>query len=277
VLLRFVVVPLLALVAGACSGPKFEVLPDAGALDVAATDLPPSDLFRPDVRRPLPDWPDNRPLKSVEGLRNDALKKALYDLVKDHKGMSYTKAKAAIFIPASGGLDVHGGMVECVYTGRTYAADGTTSPGGMNVEHSWPQSEGADTAPAEGDLHHLFPASADANSHRSSLSYGTTSCVASACSWQDGGSKIGPSNTTAGKVFEVRPARRGDIARAHFYFAVRYQMTIPAAEQQVLRDWNLLDLPDDLERSRNDAIEKLQNNRNPFIDRPDFVDYIAAF
>ena len=44
-----------------------------------------------------------------------------------------------------------------------------------------------------------------------------------------------------------------------------------------LRGWNLADPPDDLERGRNAAIEKLQNNRNPFVDRPDFVDRISDY
>ena len=78
-------------------------------------------------------------------------------------------------------------------------------------------------------------------------------------------------------MFDVRPERRGDIARAHFYFSVRYLKPISSVEEPTLREWNKSDPPDERERARNDAIEALQRNRNPFIDRPDLVDQIDDF
>jgi endonuclease I len=246
----------------------------------ATTDRPqPREALPPDLLR-WPDLPADRPLREIETLTDQAMKTALYNLVKGQSGLSYTKAKSAMFVVAQGGIDVHNGVVECIYTGRTTVADGTTSPGGFNVEHSWPQSEGADTAPAEGDLHHLFPVESNANSHRSSLPFGNTDCGAAgaaACKWQDGGSKIGVAASGIGTVFQVRPERRGEIARAHFYFSIRYQMAIPPDEEQTLRGWNALDPPDDLERGRNTAIIAIQKKGNPFIDRPDFVQHIADF
>ncbi|MBX2851779.1 MAG: endonuclease [Phycisphaeraceae bacterium] len=35
--------------------------------------------------------------------------------------------------------------------------------------------------------------------------------------------------------------------------------------------WHEQDPPDDAERRRNDIVEQLQGNRNPFVDRPEFV------
>jgi deoxyribonuclease-1 len=225
-----------------------------------------------------PDLPDNRPYTDIEHLRDDALKSALYDLVKNHTALSYDGAREAIFTVAGGGVDVVGGQIECIYTGQKVQADGTTAPGGFNTEHSWPKSEGADTAPAQSDLNHLFPTDASANSYRGNLPYGNTGCAASgSCSWSVGGSMIGEVLGGSGKVFQVRPERRGDIARAHFYFAVRYQMAIPWLEETWLRAWNYADPPDTRERDRADAIQGLQSKRNPFVDRPDFVEYIADF
>ena len=83
--------------------------------------------------------------------------------------------------------------------------------------------------------------------------------------------------TTGPTILEVRPETRGEIARAHFYFSVRYGLEIPALEERFLRSWNYEDQPDRRERERNDAIEDLQSNRNPFVDRPDFVDRIQDF
>jgi hypothetical protein len=42
----------------------------------------------------------------------------------------------------------------------------------------------------------------------------------------------------------------------------------------LLLGWHFQDLPDAEEISRNDYIQSIQLNRNPFIDRPDWVNYI---
>jgi len=258
-------------------------LPDQAVADSRPDRAPPADAPRPDVRAPdlWPPWPDlsdNRPHKGIEHLRDGALQSALFVLMKGQTALGYTKAREAIFTVAGGGVDVVGGFVECVYTGKQVQADGTTAPGGFNTEHSWPKSEGADVEPAKSDLNHLFPSDASANSYRGSLPFGVTDCAAKgSCTWSVGGSMIGPIVGGAAKVFMVRPAMQGDIARAHFYFSVRYGQPIPAAEELWLRLWNVADLPDARERDRAAAIEGLQSKRNPFVDRPDFVEQISDF
>lgn len=264
--------------------------PDSGPTDVPAdlaqADLAPADLALPDLspdqRRPdLKSWPDfgpTRPYQNIEHLTEGALKTALYNLVKSHSALSYEKAREAIFTIAGGGVDVVGGLIEGIYTGVTAAPDGTTAPGTFNTEHSWPKSEGASKAPAVSDLNHLFACDSSANSYRGNLPYGNTQCVsAGGCSWSVGGSAIGPVAGGAGKVIMVRPGRRGDIARAHFYFSVRYQLPIPLAEEKWLREWNLTDAPDQREITRAKAIEGIQKKRNPFVERPDFVQQISDF
>ena len=42
----------------------------------------------------------------------------------------------------------------------------------------------------------------------------------------------------------------------------------------ILKDWHFQDPPDNWEIARNDYVESLQNNRNPFIDSIDYVCYI---
>jgi endonuclease I len=85
-------------------------------------------------------------------------------------------------------------------------------------------------------------------------------------------------------VFQVRSERQGDIARAHFYFAVRYDRSIDAREEAVLRQWHENDpvvgvgeTAPSREQIRNDRIEDVQNNRNPFVDCPALVDRISNF
>lgn len=209
----------------------------------------------------------------LDGLRDGALIDALYGRISGQTALSYEGARDEIF----NRIGLANGKVECIYTGRQTAPDGTRTPGDMNAEHSWPQSEGADALPAKSDMHHLFPADATANSRRSSYPFGDTACSGSACTWANGGSELGAPAGGAGTVFEVRPQSRGDIARAHFYFSVRYRLHIGAAEEANLRTWDQQDPPDARERSRNDEIERIQHNRNPFVDRPDLAGRIADF
>ena len=245
------------------------------------------------------------PFDDLEGLFGDALRAALYDRIKDHTSLGYKgDGWAREYMYSS--LDVHDGRIECIYTGRTVAAedpnappigdspdlppidntpetdcrfpDGTVVPDGcsFNAEHSWPKSAGATDEPALSDIHHLFPCFGDANVQRSSYPFGYTTCQDYACTWNEGGSELGK-NEGGSIAFEVRPERRGDIARAQFYFAVRYDKTIQGYVENDLRAWHSEDPPDSREIGRNEAIFSVQGNRNPFVTRPDFVDAIYDF
>lgn len=218
------------------------------------------------------------PFDDLEDLRESELRSALRDRIDDHTGLGYDAARQAIFSNIDG-IDLDSsGRLTCVYTGVTVVANGSNTVGGFNTEHSWPQSQGASSEPAKSDLHHLFPTLGTANNARGSYPFGDTDCnQSSACGWHQGGSERGPSTYNGTTVFEVRPEHRGDIARAQFYFAVRYNLPISAVSEGALRAWHQQDPPDDRERARNDAIEALQHNRNPFIDRPDFVEFISDF
>lgn len=195
-------------------------------------------------------------------LSNAALVRALRDLVGNHTSVTYRRAREILFLE----LDNLGGQVECVYTGRRKGVTSIPNSDDMNVEHSWPQSLGA-TGVAKSDLHHLFTTDSRANSERGSLPFGEVN----GGDWAEGGSECD------GSRFEVRPEQRGNTARALFYFAVRYGKAIDPRQEQVLRQWHLADPPDAGERRRNDGIQSIQHNRNPFVDRPEFVDQIADF
>lgn len=57
---------------------------------------------------------------------------------------------------------------------------------------------------------------------------------------------------------------KGNVACALFYFAVRYETTISPEEEASLRRWHNDDPVDQEEMDRNNGIEKIQGNRNPF-------------
>jgi hypothetical protein len=189
-------------------------------------------------------------------------------------------------------IDSFNGFFEGVYTGITVPdtpENRDTTPGGIfNTEHSWPQSEGADGVPTRCDIHHLFPADGATNSQRSNYEFGETECGPPspiACSCCEGGSEVGTSvDSSSQTVFQVRTERQGDIARAHFYFAIRYDRLINSREEAVLRQWHENDpvvgdgeTAPSREQIRNDRIEEVQNNRNPFVDCPALVDRISNF
>lgn len=212
----------------------------------------------------------------LEDLEDAALKTALFELVKNHSPLGYNRARKAIFVT---GL-TPSPKIECVYTGRQIDPDGTTSPDTFNTEHSWPQSLGANSEPAKSDLHHLFPSEGSMNSARGNHPFREVTCLEPdatvTCSQSRGGSALGRADDGS-VAFEVRPQKRGDIARAQFYFAVRYKKAITAKVEATLKNWHVEDPVDDEERFRNDKIEEAQNNRNPFVDKPEFVARIADF
>ena len=248
-------------------------LADGGAsADAGTPDAGPAELVD---CAPYPGDGDEDDYTNLEQLRDDALRAALLVRVDRHNSLGYDNAKVALF--GDGGIDIHEGVVECTYTARRYAPELLDRTAGYNVEHSWPQSQGASEPIPRSDLHHLFPVEKNWNSARGTLAYGNTDCNMTACRRSEGGSEIGPRIGGTEFVMEVRPERRGDIARAHFYFSVRYALPIPNVEESALRRWHHCDPPDTLEYDRNDAIEAVQGNRNPFVDRPEFVDYITDF
>lgn len=152
------------------------------------------------------------------------------------------------------------------------------------------------------DAHHLLPTQNSINGIRSDNPYGVVLT-------NDGGfptangNKFGIPSTTGimtgvpggvTKVFEPADAMKGDIARIYFYMATRYytedtcwptgptfyattRANINTWQENVLRAWHTADPVSDGERARNDLIHRIQGNRNPFVDHPEWVEKISDF
>jgi endonuclease I len=90
-------------------------------------------------------------------------------------------------------------------------------------------------------------------------------------------SKMGAIPIAPGDYFEPPRDHKGNVARAIFYFSMRYGLTIDREEESYLRQWHQADPVDGEELARNDRIEEIQGNRNPFIDHPDLINQIANF
>jgi len=155
-----------------------------------------------------------------------------------------------------------------------------------NREHVWPNSRlGMDRVLSyqrnqATDLHNLRAATPSVNSSRSDRFYA------------DG---RGANSITANGGYYPGDDHKGDVARIILYMAVMYKdiltltnnldllldesdhYTLNGARMGLLNhllDWHKEDPVDDFERQRNNVIYTYQNNRNPFIDKPEYVHLI---
>lgn len=148
----------------------------------------------------------------------------------------------------------------------------------LNAEHTWPQSHFTNKFPKDlqkSDLNILYPVNSKSNSSRSNLDF--TEVVTQTTSPCKVAKRGYSSDGTGTQFFEPPDTHKGNVARAIFYFSVRYQMHVPPEEEASLRAWNRMDPPDAFERARNDKVETAQGNRNPFIYYPELIDRISDF
>lgn len=178
----------------------------------------------------------------------------------------------------------------CAYTGNNYifSYPFNFSAAGMSREHTYANSWfpiDDQNANFYSDYHNLFLVNQnDANAIRSNYPFGV---VVSDTINGNGGSYFGK-NAQGQWVYEPRDAQKGTAARAIFYMCTRYTENgttwkLPASisstiaygqDQAVLKQWNTQFPPSKFEITRNDYIDSLQNNRNPFIDHPEYACFI---
>ena len=234
---------------------------------------------------------------AASGLTGSGLQMALHNIIKNHNSISYSGIWNAFYTtddkPNGTVWDMYSDIPNGTPNGNppyvyTFGTDqcGTASAEGdcYSREHSFPKSWFNDAAPMTTDLFHIIPADQYVNNKRSNYPYGEVNNP----TWTSlNGSKLGPSSTTgySGTVFEPRDEYKGDLARNYFYMAVRYyteDSSWPGSPMvdgsqlkgwalTMLMAWNQQDPVSTKEIDRNNAIYAIQNNRNPFIDHPEYV------
>lgn len=168
----------------------------------------------------------------------------------------------------------------------------TASVKDFDIEHMLPKSWwGGDVNPAYCDLYHLVPGDYSANRSKSNHAPGIPSD-----STFNNGSFVTGSGAAYGlpRVFCPADEYKGDFARAYFYIATCYGDSLTWLEtgepgiamtnngwqefqpwlRDVLLTWHRLDPVSQKELDRAVEVNKIQGNRNPFIDYPDLVEYI---
>ena len=183
--------------------------------------------------------------------------------------------------------------VFCVYSHYEYIYTGTFTWLPMSREHtyaaSWQPTNPSESGPEYSDQYNLFPVNQNsANSVRSNHPLGNVASVIS--SFLE--AKYGR-NSNGDLVYEPRDEHKGDAARALLYMALRYDgvdgndwdfnwlnntrlPSLSEAPQDLatLISWHKLDPPDKWEVDRNNYIQSIQGNRNPFVDHPEYLNYI---
>ncbi len=213
---------------------------------------------------------------SVINLTGQQLFTGLRTLISTNTNSSYDTSKEVLFQT----LDNTGGNVTCVYTGQVYNVgynyNGSDNP---NTEHTYAQSwfNGTDTAKKKSDLHHLFVTNSVVNSSRGNYPLYTVASHSAATVYYTNTPWQSYRGYSAGgqMVFEPADQFKGNIARALLYFNTRYanqDLTQQNVDMlPVLIQWNTFDPPDAAERTRNTGVYNYQNNRNPYVDHPEFV------
>ena len=243
---------------------------------------------------------------SVNGLSGYNLKEELHEIIDDHRNRGY---KAVWEFVIENDIDRYyekDNSVLDIYSENTTTTDpfnyipatnqcgiSRTQGDCYNREHSFPKSWfGGKIEPMNSDIHHIFPTDGYVNTRRSSYPYGE---VKNERFTSENGSKLGKSELEI-TVFEPSDAFKGDLARAYFYMATRYEDQITAWEtitsngdlvldgsrDQVFEPWMLNTLlkwhkedpVSKKEIDRNNAAFIYQGNRNPYVDHPEYVSLI---
>jgi hypothetical protein len=228
---------------------------------------------------------------SIEGLSGVALKQGLQDIIANPAVVrAHNYGDIVDILKTADQNPLNSNQVWLMYVEVPRAKFdyqiSSSSVGKWNREHIYPQSRGGytdatsdvadgidiwlptsanDIIAGHADAHHIRAEDGPENSTRNNKDYGLTGYN-------------GPSGN--------QNSWKGDVARAVFYMAVRYNGLsvvngdIPDTTVGQLGDltsllnWNTLDPKDDFEMNRNNYIYTWQYNRNPFIDYPNLADYI---
>lgn len=244
----------------------------------------------------------------AEGKNGQELKVALYNIISAHhavgyKGLyeAYKKTDAREDDPTKVldmYTDIPGGTPKFLFT---HIEDKVGSAGykkegdSYNREHTVPQSWFKSASTPKCDLFHVYPTDGWINGLRGSYPHGDVAKTDTEPT--SNGSKRGTcaDEGYTGTVFEPIDEYKGDIARSYLYMVTCYHdqvaswaangtapvvmtgKSFPSFKPwyiKVLLKWHHNDPVSPREIKRNNEVYKIQNNRNPFIDHPEYVEAI---
>jgi hypothetical protein len=219
-------------------------------------------------------------------LQGQELLDALINDFKPNVVMSYNDARDVMYSE----IDNVDDFVSGIYSDHTLFLDPNEPPraflfmngdnDGINTEHSYPRSKGADNGNPESDLHHLYPTRTMVNSVRGSKPFAEipdnqtdnwfylTQNLSSIPS-----NNIDRYSENDLNTFEPREEVKGNIARSIMYFYTMYKSEADnedpdyfELQRETLCDWHFADPVDSTENARTYNIASYQENKpNPFV------------
>lgn len=174
-----------------------------------------------------------------------------------------------------------------------FPPDGFSSADGMSVDYPVKSSCWGEN-PVYGDsitrdLFNLIPCDLEVFEQRNDYFIGEVGTVR----YTNGVSVIGTSMIGGDDVLFFQPAEeyRGDFARMIMYMVTVYSLdrwkdkvslffesnnplTFSRYYKSLMLAWHREDPVSDMERKRNDAVERIQGNRNPYVDYPELVEHV---
>lgn len=232
--------------------------------------------------------------------------------INGKSGVGLKRTLSAVCRPQEivSGLSLHGGAWQAFrstdanddgtvrdrYSGvrRAFPSDGFSPSDGMTadvvIHASWWGSGHAYGDTVLRDLHYLLPCDMEVyENYKQDFIPGNVEDV----KYDNGAWKCGI-GVLAGEYVEMYcPAEeyRGDFARMIMYVATLYPLdwwkgkasrlfvdgdypTLNSYAARLLLAWHRADAVSDTERRRNDAVEAVQGNRNPFVDYPELAEYV---
>jgi endonuclease I len=189
-------------------------------------------------------------------------------------------------------------VINCAYSGETklfndpFDWTGTGYSREHTFAHSWMPSFPADNPekPEYNDYHNLYPTrQTNVNDLRCNFPLGEVVGTPTV-EFLEGKLGLDANGKT---VYEPKEQHKGRAARALMYMAVTYNSQANpftfnnpigqqclstqinyAQDQNVMKKWHFDYPPDGFDISRNDFLDSVQTNRNPFVDQPDLACYI---
>ena len=215
-------------------------------------------------------------------LTGDSFRNNLATLItQTHKKQTSYKQLTSIYDTSDRNPD--GGGMLLFYTGTVVSS---YSSYGANREHVWPKDGGrAFSASSEcgSDAHHLRPCDSQLNSTRQSHSFGEVEQTSSNIVKQNGSTSYENPCYLSGGLFYPGVGYRGATARILMYVQTRWgnqnnlKFVDGAGACKTIGDfdtlykWHLEEPPTESEKIRNEEVYKIQGNRNPFIDHPEYA------
>jgi len=220
----------------------------------------------------------------TDGLTGEALKKQLHRISTGHKVWAYSDFRDTILPDLDEDPDNPDNIILFYKNASIPKANfaSNNEPDYWNREHTWPKSHGfpdlSDTAYT--DVHNLRPSDATVNTSKSNKDFNDVENIAANAEGE------APDTYTNADFWDPRDEIKGDVARILFYMDMRYEseaLDLELVDHKsfsgdpelgvlfTLLRWHAQDPVDAAEIARHEKAYGYQNNRNPFVDHPEWV------